>query len=116
PGDHKAAAKDAALWGCVRYKRRGPGTGGYHHVWLALPGPLDCRETQWLGWFTVRTVFRGRPYRERNEGENTWRKTKIYRLGKRAGGLLLQQRGGLQSRPRRGHPDQRAGSATAASA
>ena len=33
-----------------------------------------------------------------------------------AGGLLLQQRGGLQSRPRRGHPDQRAGSATAASA
>lgn len=56
------------------------------------------------------------PYRERNEGENTWRKAKIYRLGKRAGGLLLQQRGGLQSRPRRGHPDQRTGSATAASA
>ena len=43
-------------------------------------------------------------------------RTKIYCLGKRAGGLLLQQRGGLQSRPRRGHPDQRAGSATAASA
>ena len=60
-----------------------------------------------LGWFTVRAVFRGRPNRERNEGENTWRKTKIYCLGKRAGGLLLQQRGGLQSRPRRGHPDQK---------
>ena len=48
--------------------------------------------------------------------KNAWRKTKIYCLGKRTGGLLLQQRGGLQSRPRRSHPDQRTASATAASA
>ena len=29
-------------------KRRGSGTGGYHHVWLALPGSLDCRKRSGL--------------------------------------------------------------------
>ena len=69
----KRLAKDAALRGCVQYKRCGPGTGGYHHVWLTLPGPLDRRETERPGWFTVRAVFEAirivKEMREKTHGE-----------------------------------------------